>query len=192
MRDWRSGGMSVPFGTFHHLERQSRQQQAQACCALNTGCPRIGVCLPSLGGFAGARRVRMKSSQWHTRRLSGVATHREATAPKRKRGRADRLDAFVRDVLPVRFRKAEPAEELGLGKFLEGSVNSVHLTTISSSRCHLRTKWFLRDAMTPWAARRLISAESALRSTQRKSASCWRSNGMSNSLFPHLSANERR
>ena len=90
MRDWRSGGMSVPFGTFHHFERQSRQQQAQACCALNTGCPRMGVCLPSLGGFAGARRVRMKSSQWHTRRLSGVATHREATALKRKRRRARR------------------------------------------------------------------------------------------------------
>ena len=93
MRDWRSGGMSVPFGTFHHFDRQSRQQQAQACFALNTGCPRIGVCLPSFGGFArlsrslfaslnplgvaasprvaaparggyGARRVRMKSSQW--------------------------------------------------------------------------------------------------------------------------------
>ena len=63
IRVWRSGGMVVPFGTFHHLARQLRQQQAQACCALNTGCPRIGVCLPSFGGFAGARRVRTKSSQ---------------------------------------------------------------------------------------------------------------------------------
>ena len=58
MRDWRAGGISVPLGTFHHFSRQLRQQQAQACCALNTGCPRIGVCLPSFGGFAGASRVR--------------------------------------------------------------------------------------------------------------------------------------
>ena len=58
------GGISVPFGTFHHFARQLRQQHAQACCALNTGCPRIGVCRPSFGGFAGARRVRMKSSAW--------------------------------------------------------------------------------------------------------------------------------
>ena len=135
MRDWRSGGIADPFGTFHHFDRQSRQQQAQACCALNTGCPRIGVCLPSLGGFVRARRVRMKSSQWHTRRLSGVATHREATAPKRKRGRADRLQAFVRDVLPVRFRKAEPAAKLGLRKPLERCISRCHhFTTISSSQ----------------------------------------------------------
>ena len=63
MRDWRSGGIGMPFGTFHHFSRQLRQQQAHACCALNTGCPRIGVCFPSFGGFAGARRVRTKSSQ---------------------------------------------------------------------------------------------------------------------------------
>jgi len=41
----------------------SAEQQAQACCALNTGCPRIGVCFSSFGGLAGARRVRMKPSQ---------------------------------------------------------------------------------------------------------------------------------
>ena len=64
MRDWRSGGISVPFGTFHHFSRQLRQQHAQACCALKTGCPRIGVCLPSLGGHAGASRVRTKSLAW--------------------------------------------------------------------------------------------------------------------------------
>ena len=63
MRDWRSGGIGVPFGTFHHFSRQLRQQQAHACCALNTGWPRMGVCFPSFGGFAGARRVRTKSSQ---------------------------------------------------------------------------------------------------------------------------------
>ena len=62
MRDWRSGGMAVPFGTFHHLHRHPRQHVAVACCALNTGCPLIGVCFPSFGGLAGASRVRMKSS----------------------------------------------------------------------------------------------------------------------------------
>ena len=30
MRDWRAGGMGVPFGTFHHFSMQPRQQQAQA------------------------------------------------------------------------------------------------------------------------------------------------------------------
>ena len=64
MRDWRSGGMAVPFGTLHHLHRHPRQHVAVACCALNTGCPRMGVCLPSFGGMAGASRVRMKSSAW--------------------------------------------------------------------------------------------------------------------------------
>ena len=59
----RSAGMATPCGTFHHIARQSRQQQAQACCATNTGWPRIGVCLPSLGGLDGARRVLTKSSQ---------------------------------------------------------------------------------------------------------------------------------
>ena len=63
MRAWRAGVMSIPLGTFHHLAGQLRQQQAQACWALNAGWPRIGVCFPSFGGFAGARRVRTKSSQ---------------------------------------------------------------------------------------------------------------------------------
>ena len=42
--------------------KQLRQQQAQACWAINTGCPRIGVCLPSFGMIAGASRIRMKSA----------------------------------------------------------------------------------------------------------------------------------
>ena len=33
-----------------------------ACWAIKTGCPRIGVCRPSLGITAGARRVRTKSA----------------------------------------------------------------------------------------------------------------------------------
>ena len=40
------------------------QQQAQACWATNTGCPRIGVCLPSFLGNAGASRLATKSSAW--------------------------------------------------------------------------------------------------------------------------------
>ena len=62
IRDWRSGGISVPGGTFHHLAMQPRQQHAQACCALKTGCPRMGVCLPSFSGCDGASFVRTKSS----------------------------------------------------------------------------------------------------------------------------------
>ena len=46
----------------YHLFKQLRQQQAQACWAINTGCPRIGVCLPSFGMIAGASRIRMKST----------------------------------------------------------------------------------------------------------------------------------
>ena len=32
----------------------SRQQVAVACCAMNTGCPRMGVCLPSFAINDGA------------------------------------------------------------------------------------------------------------------------------------------
>lgn len=55
---------SVPGFTLYHLYRQPRQQQAVACCATNTGCPRIGVCFPSFGIYAGASRIRTKSSAW--------------------------------------------------------------------------------------------------------------------------------
>lgn len=44
-------------------------------------------------------------------------------------------------------------------------------------------KWLFRDVIKPSLDDRLISAESALRSTQRKSASCCRSKGMSNSFM---------
>ena len=39
----------------------SKIQDTQACWARNTGWPFIGVCFPSLGITAGARRIRMKS-----------------------------------------------------------------------------------------------------------------------------------
>lgn len=58
----RSTDSSVFLGTFHHFSRHPRQHVAVACCALNTGWPRIGVCLPSFSGCAGARRCRTKSS----------------------------------------------------------------------------------------------------------------------------------
>ena len=97
---WRGSRISAPCGGSRPVGKRTRraqasaeQQQAQACCALNTGCPRIGVCFPSFGGLArlsrslfaslsplgvaasprvaaparggyGARRVRTKSSQW--------------------------------------------------------------------------------------------------------------------------------
>ena len=67
----RGSRISAPCGGSRHVGKRTRraqasaeQQQAQACCALNTGCPRIGVCFPSFGGFAGASLIRMKSSQW--------------------------------------------------------------------------------------------------------------------------------
>mgnify|MGYP005878469093 CR=1 FL=1 len=44
-----------------HFSMQPRQQHPVACCAVNTGCPRIGVCLPSLGINAGASLLRTKS-----------------------------------------------------------------------------------------------------------------------------------
>ena len=53
---------SRPGGMPCHLARHPRQQQAVACWAIKTGCPRIGVCRPSLGITAGARRVHMKSA----------------------------------------------------------------------------------------------------------------------------------
>ena len=58
----------------------------------------------------------------------------------------DRLHAFVRDVLPVRFRKAEPAAELGLRKPLERCISRCHhFTTINSSqRVEARFESFVR------------------------------------------------
>lgn len=47
-----------PAGMPCHLARHPRQQVAVACCATNTGWPRIGVWRPSLRGAAGARRSR--------------------------------------------------------------------------------------------------------------------------------------
>ena len=53
-----------------HFARHRRQHVAVACCATNTGCPRSGVCLPSLRGAAGASRWAMKSRAWSSTAIS--------------------------------------------------------------------------------------------------------------------------
>ncbi len=45
---------ALPFSIPCHFEMHPRQQVAVACCAMNTGCPLIGVCLPSFFGKSGA------------------------------------------------------------------------------------------------------------------------------------------
>jgi hypothetical protein len=54
----------LPFSIRCHLYRHPRQQVAVAYWAMNTGCPLLGVCLPSFLGTAGANRVVMKSIAW--------------------------------------------------------------------------------------------------------------------------------
>ena len=44
-----------------HFMRHFLQHEAVACWAMNAGWLRIGVCFPSLGGSAGARRSPMKT-----------------------------------------------------------------------------------------------------------------------------------
>jgi len=41
-------------GSLCHFSMQPLQQVAIACWAINTVCPRIGVCLPSFVGSSGA------------------------------------------------------------------------------------------------------------------------------------------
>jgi len=51
-----------PFSMPCHFARQPRQHVAVACCAMNTGCPLKGVCLPSFRGLASLNRFTTKSS----------------------------------------------------------------------------------------------------------------------------------
>ena len=53
---------SLPGRILCHLYMHPLQHVAVACCAMNTGCPRIGVCFPSLGITAGASLFAIKSS----------------------------------------------------------------------------------------------------------------------------------
>ena len=58
----RSSCVSMCFGSILcHLYRQFLQQVAVACCAMKTGCPRIGVCLPSLKVIGSAKFLLTKS-----------------------------------------------------------------------------------------------------------------------------------
>jgi hypothetical protein len=58
-----SGGRSAwPFPMPCHFARQPRQHVAVACCAMNTGCPLKGVCLPSFRGLASPNRFRSRPS----------------------------------------------------------------------------------------------------------------------------------
>src|SRR5271165_3748511 len=56
------GCQGIPFGIPCHFSRQPRQQVAVACWATKIGWFLIGVCLPSFGGLAGARRSSMNFS----------------------------------------------------------------------------------------------------------------------------------
>lgn len=53
---------STPGFILCHLRMHSLQHVAVACCAINTGCPFIGVCFPSFGICAGASLLAIKSS----------------------------------------------------------------------------------------------------------------------------------
>lgn len=75
------------------------------------------------------------SSHGHLLAVVGRIRRCESCADEVLAMATDGLDAFVLNVLPIRFRKAELAAELGLGKFLKcGICNGHHLTTISSSQ----------------------------------------------------------
>ena len=55
---------SLCWGNLCHFSIQPRQQVAVACWAMKTGCPCIGVCLPSFAGSEGATISRIKSQAW--------------------------------------------------------------------------------------------------------------------------------
>jgi hypothetical protein len=57
-----AGCSGRPFPMPCHFARQPRQQVAVACCAMNTGCPLKGVCLPSFAGFAAPSRFDTRSA----------------------------------------------------------------------------------------------------------------------------------
>ncbi len=73
---------SRPFGKWCHFSMQPRQQQAVACWAIKTGWPRIGVCLPSFAGSAGATLSRIKSQAW--RIFARLTERSEGTPSPRK------------------------------------------------------------------------------------------------------------
>src|SRR3546814_9310905 len=87
-----------------HLARQLRQHVAVACWAIKTGWPRIGVCLPSLTGSAGASRfstIRSMIAQSANPALPGTCApfllagtgNGNGTSPVGQRGSRDRASA---------------------------------------------------------------------------------------------------
>ena len=57
---------SLPRGIWCHFSMHPRQHVAVACWAVNTGCPRQGVCLPSFTGLAAPTRERNSSQAWRS------------------------------------------------------------------------------------------------------------------------------
>ena len=132
IRDWRSGGISVPSGTFHHLAMQPRQQQAQACCALKTGCPRMGVCLPSFGGCCGASFMRTKSSA--CRRIVSIpfsAMYFLSASERRKRDRNFDLANLAKaaSCAPRRAPRPAASHDIGLASESRGSAGPTAMLT---------------------------------------------------------------
>ena len=175
MRDWRSGGIAVSFGTFHHFDRQSRRNRplrgfatrgeantpsASESRATGAGVLRLEHGMSAHRGlFAVVWRIRSALAE----PFRFAQSARRCGFPKGRRPRkgrlrsetcsdevlamaTDRLHVFVRDVLPVRFRKPEPAAELGLRKPLERCISRCHhFTTINSSqRVEERFESFVR------------------------------------------------
>ena len=80
----------------------------------------------------------------------------------------------------VRYKLIGKPPALKTGVPTESQLAKLEMMNQSSSTSFKSSKWFLRTEMTPSLHSLPISAESALRSTQRKSASACLSKGISN------------
>ncbi len=130
-------GWARPIGKRPSRAQARAEQQAQACCALNTGCPRIGVCLLALA-FASGRRAhralpacaadmslgglaRLSRSLFASLNPLGVAATPRVAAPsrggygaRRVRMKSSQCRRIVSMPLSAMyFRKAESAPLLG-------------------------------------------------------------------------------
>src|SRR5256885_607163 len=87
------------------LRRHVRQHVAVACCATNTGCPRYGVCRPSLSGCAVAAgdhdgvAIEIAQPQLAMRRASGAFWRipnrtQQDLGSKRRRARNRAIEVF--------------------------------------------------------------------------------------------------
>jgi hypothetical protein len=83
-----AGCSPSPFAIPCHFARQPLQHVAVACCAMNTGCPLNGVCLPSLRGFAAPNRFDTRSAASASTALSPfLSRYRSSAARSPKRWR---------------------------------------------------------------------------------------------------------